>query len=97
MSEPDEYRQCCAHLHVGYDPIKNEDGSMIERWLCKAKCGTEFVMAARLNELMEVAQRVRDGASDRNFRNSRWDNHKHRIITLRESLFQRFKRALRKP
>lgn len=48
---------CCAHLKVEYRPIKNDDGSMTERWTCTTCCMT-FVPSTRYQQVVKNRDQI---------------------------------------
>jgi hypothetical protein len=50
--------ECCAHLRVQYDPIKNEDGTLTPRWCC-VLCRHEFVPGHELATVLQLKAEVR--------------------------------------
>jgi hypothetical protein len=49
----------CACLKVSYDPIKHDDGSFSERWVCSS-CGAEFVRRPMMQTIVFAPQLFED-------------------------------------
>lgn len=87
VEKDDMSRVSCSCMGVEYSPIRNEDGSFTERWVCK-NCGNQFVKIQFLKELRtRVAELSKDAMFRRiNMQVEQIEELQNRLSTLEQSI-----------